>query len=139
MLRKGRWVLNVYHPSPYTFHVLDTEPTQEDEQDATEEKYDDEEEIDWQLPQQPFEEDEMNLGGCSYYGFANKRTGVFARLQVGVRFLFTEWVHQGGKKVGIGLFFDHFLMLYTSGWTLQLLHLTVATAIPLCYMRPTCT
>ena len=81
MLREDRWALNVCHPSPF-IHVLDTEPTQ----DTTEEEYDDEEEIDWQLPQQPFEEDEMNLGGCSYYGFANKRTGVFARLQVGVRF-----------------------------------------------------
>ncbi|XP_038045317.1 protein SHQ1 homolog [Patiria miniata] len=42
---------------------------------------DDQGEIDWQVEQQPFQQEEDSLWGETSYGFANKRSGVFQRLQ----------------------------------------------------------
>lgn len=44
---------------------------------------DDEEEFDWQVEQEVYQETpEEELGAMQMYGFGNKRSGVFARLQV---------------------------------------------------------
>ncbi|XP_072016545.1 protein SHQ1 homolog [Amphiura filiformis] len=71
--------------------VIDTPAGNEHDQEITygedeagkeeAEEEEEEEEIDWQVPQEPFVEDEMSMGGSTYYGFANRRTGVFERLQ----------------------------------------------------------
>ncbi|XP_071804641.1 protein SHQ1 homolog [Asterias amurensis] len=46
-----------------------------------EENADDQGEIDWQMEQKPFQQEEDALMGETHYGFANKRSGVFQRLQ----------------------------------------------------------
>lgn len=47
------------------------------------EEDDDEEEFDWQVEQEVYKEaSEEELGALQMYGFGNKRSGVFARLQV---------------------------------------------------------
>lgn len=44
----------------------------------------DKEEFDWQLEQELYtDRSEEELGAMQKYGFANQRSGVFARLQVG--------------------------------------------------------
>lgn len=50
------------------------------------EEDDDEEEFDWQVEQEVYKEtSEEELSAMQMYGFGNKRSGVFARLQVRLR------------------------------------------------------
>lgn len=50
---------------------------------SVEEDEEEEEEFDWQVEQEVYKESsEEELGAQQKYGFANQRSGVFARLQV---------------------------------------------------------
>ena len=51
-----------------------------------EQEEDDDESFDWQINQEPFEEDELSIDSPKY-GFANKRCSVLKRLTVTVSFV----------------------------------------------------
>ena len=72
----SNWQFNVV-PILWTLGESGNEGEELDEENA-----DDQGEIDWQMEQQPFQQEEDALMGETHYGFANKRSGVFQRLQV---------------------------------------------------------
>ena len=51
--------------------------------DGEEEEDEEEEEEDWQIEQEPYQEEAVTLNDPKY-GFANQRSGIFKRLQVRV-------------------------------------------------------